>query len=115
MQDDAQISSVEDSIVISTDPPYYDNIGYADLSDFFYVWMRESLKEVYPDIFGTVLVPKEPELDRYPHIDMVDKEAANEHFEIGINQTFVNMHRFMSPDYPVTIYYAFKQELKMRR
>src|SRR5690606_26075357 len=58
--DASQINDVGITI-FSTDPPYYDNIGYADLSDYFYVWLRKALRSVYPDIFGTMLVPKEPE------------------------------------------------------
>jgi adenine-specific DNA methylase len=95
--------------VISTDPPYYDNIGYADLSDFFYVWLRRNLREVYPDIFGTLLVPKAPELIASPYRHG-SKAAANAHFEGGMLQTFTNIRRFVSPDYPLTVYYAFKQQ-----
>jgi len=94
---------------LSTDPPYYDNIGYADLSDYFYVWMRKSLRDVYPDIFGTMLVPKAPELIASPYRHG-SKEAANQHFESGMQQTFGNIRRFISPDYPLTVYYAFKQQ-----
>jgi putative DNA methylase len=94
---------------LSTDPPYYDNIGYADLSDFFYIWMRKSMRPVYPDIFGTVLVPKEPELIASPYRHG-SKEAANEHFEKGLLETFINIRRFVDHDYPLTIYYAFKQQ-----
>jgi putative DNA methylase len=95
--------------ILSTDPPYYDNIGYADLSDFFYVWMRKALREVYPDIFGTMLVPKEPELIASPYRHG-GKEAANAHFESGMVQTFTNIRRFVSSDYPLSVYYAFKQQ-----
>ncbi len=95
--------------VIATDPPYYDNIGYADLSDYFYVWLRKSLREVYPEIFGTLLVPKEPELIASPYRHG-GKEAANAHFEGGMQQTFASIRRFINPDYPLTVYYAFKQQ-----
>ena len=95
--------------VISTDPPYYDNIGYADLSDFFYVWLRRVLRDTYPDTFGTLLVPKEPELIASPYRHG-SKQAANEHFETGLHQTFLNVRRFISVDYPLTVYYAFKQQ-----
>jgi putative DNA methylase len=105
--DAAQLN--ENSRVITTDPPYYDMIGYADLSDFFYVWMRRSLREVYPDIFGTMLVPKEPELIASPYRHG-GKEAANAHFERGMLHTFSNIRRFVSHDYPLTVYYAFKQQ-----
>jgi putative DNA methylase len=104
-------SSIEQSrkTVISTDPPYYDNIGYADLSDFFYVWMRRGLRDVYPNIFSTLLVPKSPELIASPYRHG-GKEAANAHFEGGMLQTFTNIRRFVSSAYPLTVYYAFKQQ-----
>jgi putative DNA methylase len=109
IQKDATNLLSNDQIVISTDPPYYDNIGYADLSDFFYVWMRKSLQNVYPDIFGTMLVPKEPELIASPYRHG-GKEAANTHFESGLHRTFDNVRRFSSSNYPLTVYYAFKQQ-----
>jgi putative DNA methylase len=108
-QYDATRVSYQEALSISTDPPYYDNIGYADLSDYFYVWMRKSLREVYPDIFGTMLVPKEPELIASPYRHG-SKDAANKHFETGLHQTFRNMRQFVSSDYPLTVYYAFKQQ-----
>lgn len=98
-----------DAKTLSTDPPYYDNIGYADLSDYFYVWLRKSLRPIYPDIFGTMLVPKEPELIASPYRHG-GKEAANQHFESGMHQTFGNIRRFIRHDYPLTVYYAFKQQ-----
>ncbi|MFQ3652541.1 MAG: DUF559 domain-containing protein, partial [Gemmataceae bacterium] len=73
-------SIYDEARVLSTDPPYYDNIGYADLSDYFYIWMRKSLRDVYPDVFGTLLVPKEPELIASPYRHG-SKEAAKRHFE----------------------------------
>ncbi|MEW6579886.1 MAG: hypothetical protein AB1435_11910 [Chloroflexota bacterium] len=106
--DAAQIPPVSIRM-ISTDPPYYDNIGYADLSDFFYVWMRRSLRDVFPDIFGTLLVPKEPELVATPYRFGGDKNAADQHFEKGLEQAFVNMRHMVHPHYPLTVYYAFKQ------
>jgi putative DNA methylase len=111
MQIDAAVAiSDRQSQVISTDPPYYDNIGYADLSDFFYIWMRRPLREVYPDVFGTLLVPKEPELIASPYRHGGSKEAANQHFEGGMLQAFGNMRRFVDGGYPLTVYYAFKQQ-----
>lgn len=95
--------------VISTDPPYYDNIGYADLSDFFYVWLRRSLGGVYPDVFGTMLVPKAPELVATPYRFGGSKQRAREFFESGLGRAFARMRERANPDYPVTIYYAFKQ------
>lgn len=106
--DATQISYVN-ATVISTDPPYYDNIGYADLSDYYYVWLRRNLSSLYPDIFATMLVPKEPELIASP-FRHTSREAANVHFETGMQKTFMNMRRFISMDYPLTVYYAFKQQ-----
>lgn len=95
--------------VISTDPPYYDNIGYADLSDFFYVWMRRNLREIYPTIFGTRLVPKEAELIANPYRFDGKRDAANKHFETGLERAFANMCRTVDSNYPLSVYYAFKQ------
>lgn len=97
------------AIPISTDPPYYDNIGYADLSDFFYVWLRPNLRAIYPDIFSTVLVPKAPELVADPHRFDGDSSAANKHFESGLMRAFSRMRRIIPLIYPLTVYYAFKQ------
>src|SRR5690606_23305212 len=110
LMSDAATSLIRDWTVISTDPPYYDNIGYADLSDFFYVWMRRNLREVYPEIFSTLLVPKAPEIIASRYRFDGDKDAANKHFESGLMQAFTNMQRAIVPDYPLTVYYAFKQE-----
>ncbi|GAB4425577.1 MAG: hypothetical protein Kow0031_05180 [Anaerolineae bacterium] len=98
------------STAISTDPPYYDNIGYADLSDYFYIWMRSSLRDVYSEIFGTMLVPKTPELIASPYRYGGDKTAAEKHFETGLMQAFAKMRRVILPEYPLTVYYAFKQQ-----
>ena len=95
--------------VISTDPPYYDNIGYADLSDFFYVWLRRSLKAIYPDLFSTLLVPKAQELIATPYRFDGDKKKAQEFFENGLGAAFGAMRSGGHPDYPLTVYYAFKQ------
>jgi len=97
-------------VVLSTDPPYYDNIGYADLSDYVYVWMRQMLRTVFPDLFSTLLVPKSPELVATPFRFDGDKDAANEFFESGLHQAFKNMRSISFDDYPFSVYYAFKQE-----
>ena len=97
------------NVIISTDPPYYDNIGYADLSDFFYIWLRRSLKEIYPEFFGTLLTPKADELVATPYRFGGDREKAQKFFEEGLRRAFENLRRVAHPDYPVTIYYAFKQ------
>jgi len=105
----ASASSVDSRMcVISTDPPYYDNIGYSDLSDFFYVWLRRSLKDVHPSLFSTMLVPKAEELvaNQYRH---GGKDGARDFFEDGFRTVFANARRSVNPDYPMTVYYAFKQ------
>ncbi len=95
--------------VVSTDPPYYDNIGYADLSDFFYVWLRRSLGSIYPDLFATLLTPKSAELIAAPYRFDGSRERAEQHFEHGLGEAFRRTRATAHPDYPVTVYYAFKQ------
>jgi putative DNA methylase len=104
---DAQSVGVRDRIV-STDPPYYDNIGYADLSDFFYVWMRRSLRSVFPDLFATLAVPKAEELVATPYRHG-GKENAESFFLDGMTQAMNRLAEQAHPVFPVTIYYAFKQ------
>ena len=108
-QFDAQSDNGMRSIIVSTDPPYYDNIGYADLSDYFYVWLRRSLKGAYPKLFGTMLVPKHEELVATPYRENRGKEGAKKFFEQGMLQTFRQVYEYAREDVPVTIYYAFKQ------
>jgi putative DNA methylase len=108
-QEDASTSSLGVGVCISTDPPYYDNIGYADLSDFFYIWLRKSLQNVFPSLFGTLLVPKAQELVATPYRFEGDKAKAEAHFEAGLSKAFSHMREAQSPDYPLTVYYAFKQ------
>jgi putative DNA methylase len=110
IQQDAKAISNDKAIPISTDPPYYDNIGYADLSDYFYVWLRPNLKQIYPDLFGTLLVPKTTELVASPYRFDGDSTKAEEHFESGLMQTFSIMRDIIPPEYPLSVYYAFKQE-----
>jgi putative DNA methylase len=94
--------------LISTDPPYYDNIGYSDLSDFFYVWLRRSLRLVYPTLLSTMLVPKAEELvaNSYRH---ESRQGARKFFEDGFRHVFAHAREHALPDYPITVYYAFKQ------
>ena len=99
-------------IVVSTDPPYYDNIVYADLSDFFYVWLRRMLKDVCPEIFSTILVPKKEELVATPYRFSGDKKAAKEFFEKGMATVCKQIYACTQDNIPVTIYYAFKQNDK---
>lgn len=94
--------------VISTDPPYYDNIGYSDLSDFFYVWLRRSLRKIHPDLFGTVLVPKAEELVANP-FRHGGKKGAQQFFEAGFREVFARARVAARDDFPITVYYAFKQ------
>lgn len=108
-QHDAQSDCGLRNIMISTDPPYYDNIGYADLSDYFYIWMRNSLRDVYPDLFSTMLVPKNEELVAIPYRFGGEAVKAKEFFEDGMLQTCKQLYRYASDDYPISIYYAYKQ------
>lgn len=95
--------------VVITDPPYYDNIGYADLSDYFYVWLRPILRDVYPDLFATVLSPKEDELVAAAERFRGDREKAKSFFERGLGEAFARMRDVQHPDYPLSVFYAFKQ------
>ncbi|WP_072371787.1 DUF1156 domain-containing protein [Thermophilibacter mediterraneus] len=108
-QFDAQSDNGMRNIIVSTDPPYYDNIGYADLSDFFYVWLRQSLKGTYPELFSTLLVPKAEELVATPYRENRGKEGARNFFEEGMFQAFRQVNHCACDKVPVTIYYAFKQ------
>lgn len=105
---DAQTSDHSRHRVVSTDPPYYDNIGYADLSDFFYVWLRRSMKQVYPNLFATVAVPKAEELVATPYLHG-SREEAETFFLEGMTQAMHRLAEQSHPAFPVTIYYAFKQ------
>lgn len=106
-QQDAQTQAISQDKIISTDPPYYDNIGYADLSDFFYVWMRRSLRNIYPEVFPTMAVPKAEELVATPYRHG-SKEKAEAFFLSGMTGAMHNLAELAHPAFPVTIYYAFK-------
>ena len=108
-QTDAQNDCGLRNIMVSTDPPYYDNIGYADLSDFFYVWMRQTIKDTYPELFGTLLVPKVDELIATPYRHDGSMEKAKLFFEDGMLSACKQMYQYAREDIPVTIYYAYKQ------
>lgn len=108
-QFDAQSDCGLRNIMVSTDPPYYDNIGYADLSDYFYVWMRQSLKQTYPNLFRTMLVPKAEELVATPYRFDGSVEKARDFFEDGMLHTCQQIYQYAREDIPVTIYYAYKQ------
>lgn len=105
---DAQTQSVSAAKIVSTDPPYYDNIGYADLSDFFYVWLRKSLRPIFPGLYATLAVPKAEELVATPYRHG-SKERAETFFLDGMTQAMHNLAVKAHPAFPVTIYYAFKQ------
>ncbi|MEK7721381.1 MAG: hypothetical protein AAB359_03220, partial [Elusimicrobiota bacterium] len=107
-QADAQDQGIALHKVVSTDPPYYDNIGYADLSDFFYVWLRRSLQPVYPDLFTTLAVPKAAELVATPYRHG-SKDKAEAFFMDGMTKAMHRLTKQAHPAFPVTIYYAFKQ------
>jgi putative DNA methylase len=98
------------NFMVSTDPPYYNNISYATLSDFFYIWLRRTLGPLYPDLFSTMLVPKLPELTASPDRFEGDKRKAKEHFESGFRRAFSALRAKMDPGFPLTVYYAFKQD-----
>lgn len=108
-QFDAQSDCGLRNIMVSSDPPYYDNIGYADLSDFFYVWMRQSLKDTYPKLFRTMLMPKAEELVATPYRFEGSTEKARDFFEDGMLHTCQQIYQYAREDIPVTIYYAYKQ------
>lgn len=107
-QVDAALQKISIGKVVSTDPPYYDNIGYSDLSDFFYVWLRRSLKQVLPDLFNTLEVPKAEELVATPERHG-GKDKASAFFLDGMTQAMHRLAEQVHPSFPVTIYYAFKQ------
>lgn len=107
-QADASSQQISLAKLISTDPPYYDNIGYADLSDFFYVWLRRSLRPVFPDLFATLATPKDAELIASPYRHGA-KEAAERFFLEGMGRALVNIAAATHPAFPATLYYAFKQ------
>jgi len=107
-QQDVQSQSISEGKIVSTDPPYYDNIGYADLSDFFYVWLRRSLQPIYPELFSTLAVPKAEELVATPYRHG-GKAQAETFFLDGMTQAMHRLAEQSHPAFPVTIYYAFKQ------
>lgn len=109
IQQDASEQILTGDYIISTDPPYYDNIGYADLSDFFYIWLRRSLRTIYPKLFTTMLVPKAKELVATPYRFGNSREKARDFFEDGMKRAFSRMREAAAGNIPMTVYYAFKQ------
>lgn len=108
IQADAARQSLSQGCVVSCDPPYFDNIGYADLSDFFYVWLRRSLKPVFPELFSTLATPKVEELVATPHRHG-GRDKAERFFLDGMTAAMHRLAEQAHPGFPVTIYYAFKQ------
>ena len=97
------------NVVVSTDPPYYDNIGYADLSDYFYVWLRRILNGILPSVCATILTPKDQELVANPYRHG-GKDGAVHFFVKGFNHVFEHMRETARTDIPMTVYYAYKQK-----
>ncbi len=104
----AEVQS-EERYMICTDPPYYDNIGYAELSDFFYIWLRRSAGAIYPQLFSTLLTPKSQELVATPHRFDGDRSTAQRFFESGLGAAFQKMRQHQDRRIPLTVFYAFKQ------
>ena len=104
----AQSLSSHFRVLISTDPPYYDNIGYADLSDFFYVWLKRSLAGIWPDLFRRLTTPKDEELVATP-FRHGGKQQAEAFFMQGMGEALTTMRKAATDDEPLAIYYAFKQ------
>lgn len=112
VQRDARYADVDcgrGSVCVSTDPPYYDNIAYADLSDFFYVWLRASLADHYDELLGTMVTPKASELIASPYRHGGNAKASRDYFEDGFDTTFTRLHELRDEDVPLTVFYAFKQ------
>ncbi len=108
-QQDATKLTNEKKFIISTDPPYYDNICYSDLSDYFYIWLRKCLLNTYPDLFKTMLVPKTDELVAFAYRHDKSKSKAKDFFEHGLNSFFTSAKQAHDSRFPLIIYYAFKQ------
>jgi putative DNA methylase len=109
VQQDAQTDIGLRNLMVSTDPPYYDNISYANLSDFFYVWLRRTMKSIMPDLFRTMLVPKAEELIASQYRFDGSVEKARDFFENGMFGAFKQINLYNKENIPVTVYYAFKQ------
>jgi putative DNA methylase len=96
-------------VIVCTDPPYYNNISYADLSDYFYIWLRRALGSVHTSLLSTILTPKSSELVASPYRFTGGKGEAERHFEAGLATAFREIRRIAMPDFPITVFYAFKQ------
>ena len=109
LQHNAQEDAGLRNIIISTDPPYYDNVPYSDLADFFYIWLRYNVKDIYPELFTTMLTPKQEEVVAQRYRFDGDVETAKHYFENGMVKACKNIFKYADEDVPVTIYYAYKQ------
>lgn len=109
-QQDAAKAEPIDNTLVSTDPPYYANISYSGLSDFFYVWLRRVLKDIYPTLFSTLLVPKTQELTAGTHRFAGNQDEAKKHFEGGFRNAFSLLKNHLDVRFPMTVYYAMRQE-----
>lgn len=107
---DARVVRSDRPSLVATDPPYFDAIGYADLSDYFYVWHRRCLRRVFPDLYGTLATPKTNELTALPSHHGNSKDAARKYFIDGFTETFVNLQQSMAPDLPLLVVYASKEQ-----
>lgn len=107
---DARVTGFGDKGLVATDPPYFDAIGYADLSDYFYVWHRLALKSVHPDLYSTIAAPKSGELTAVPSHHGGDREAARNYFISGFTETFDNLRQSMADDLPLLVVYASKEQ-----
>lgn len=107
---DARVSSLPSGALIATDPPYFDAIGYADLSDYFYVWHRQALRKVHPDLYATVAAPKAGELTAIPAHHGKSKDVARQYFISGFTETFENLQRWLVPGLPMLVVYASKEQ-----
>lgn len=108
-QRDAQCAPLPRNILVATDPPYSDNISYAALSDFFYVWLRRAISSVYPALFSTLVVPKGQELIADPYRFEGSKKRAQQFFENGFAEAMEQIRSAQNPAYPMIVFYAFKQ------
>ena len=108
-QADAATTDATDGPIVVTDPPYYDNIGYADLSDFFYVWLRPLLRDIYPELFGGIVTPKNEEITASPRF-----EDATQHFEELLDKALLRLRQYCSYQFPSSIFYAYKQQEEER-
>jgi putative DNA methylase len=108
-RDAAAVVNSKLSYLVSTDPPYYNNVDYADLSDFFYVWLRRSIGNLFPSLFATLLTPKTTELVASQYRFDGDKTKSRDFFESGLQKVFGNVRQLQNGDVPTTVYYAFRQ------